>query len=424
MTLLVATLLIEIDRLVAIERFIGADWFTTTATAARAMLSAIAGSLVSVTGVVFSITMLTLAQTSSQYGSRLLRTVLKNNVTQVTLGVFLSTAVFSFAVLKSVREPENGVAEFVPHISTFMAMLMGLFSLIVFIYFVHHVSTAIQAQTIVRTVFHEFEDAINRLYPTVDSGEDSHVPDDLSDINAKKSLKNCYARSAGYLQGIDTETLVALADRYELLIRSEIHPGEFSPKGGLLCSIVLCEQLTEITDAVLDEIAACFITGVQRTPRQDIICSINELAEVAIRALSPGINDPFTAISCIDYLSSGLAMLVQRQPTSPLIRNRSGRLRLVLQAVCLEEIFGAAFHQIRLYGASDPEVLIHLSVALNRVAHQTRSEQSLTVITQHCNMLARVNEARTTELLRQNQVTEQIQKCRETIADQLSRSGS
>lgn len=368
-----------------------------------------------VTGLVFSITMLTLAQTSAQFGSRLLRTVLQSNVTQFTLGVFLSTSVFCFVVLRNIRELQDAESRqaFVPHLSTAVAMLLGLASLAVFIYFVHHVSRAIQAQSIVKAVSDEFQSAIHRLFPEKVGEEDDPV-EFQSALSESAPLAIIKANRVGYLQAMNVEALVQFACHYDVVILFTVSPGDFIVSGGQIGSIQ-AGDVAALPQNYSAKINDCLIVGEQRTPRQDIGCPINELVEVAVRALSPGINDPLTAISCIEYMTNGFADLVQRKPSAPFRSDNKGDLRLMLKTVETSQLIDSGFHQIRHYASNTPVVLLRMLECLAVIAQFTNDEKILNTLRKHGEIIKRTCGDQITEQLDCQEMIERIESLNHTI---------
>ena len=391
--------LIQLDALVQVESRYELAWLTTTPTSARSMMSTLSGALVTVTGVVFSMTMLTLAQTSSQFGSRLLRSILDHNVTQATLGAFLGTSAFCFIVLRNVREysaTENS-APFTPHIATAAALVAGGSCLIVFIYFVHSVSSSIQAQSIVETVAHELDDAINGLFPDPVDAEQHDQTEKRIQLETNSSSLKVGAQKSGYLQSVNEESLLALAQKENMTIQTHLYPGQFVFQEMPICSVISHDR-ERLDDRFLSEVNQCFNVGNRRTPRQDIECPIHELVEVAVRALSPGINDPYTALACLDYLGNGLHTLVQRKVPSPERYDGEGQLRLIIKSGSIVSAIDAAFSQIRQYGSNSPAVLIRMIESLTVIAQATTDSTLLATLSRHCDMILRTAQLQIAEV--------------------------
>lgn len=410
--------LLQLDAAVRLERWPHLEWVTTTGPAARATLSTLAGALVTVTGVVFSITMLTLAQTSALFGSRLLRSFLNHNVTQFTLAVFLGTSLYCFTVLRSVREVHGGDV-FVPHLSVGAGLLAGLMSLATFVLFIHHVSRAIQAQNVVRNVALELDEAIDRLFPEQleqhggrDEPIDLPIPDDPDGETVVEST------SDGYVQAVDEPTLLELATEHDIVIQLLRRPGHFIAAG-----VPIAALQPPQTDGELGErINACFLTGSRRTPRQDVECAIHELVEVAVRALSPGVNDPHTAIACIDYLGAALMRLSQRSMPSPYRRDDEGRVRVMSDPITFGNALDAAFNEIRQHGCGTASVTIRLAETLLVIARKVTRREDQDALLRQAAMLSRGCEHALAEKLDQEDVREQLSALHELLGEEGSRS--
>ncbi len=278
----------------------------------RAILSAIAGSMVTVATTAFSITIVALQLASSQFGPRLLRNFMRDTGNQIVLGTFISTFVYSLMVLRTI----NGIAqnEFVPHLAVTGGIGLAIASIGVLIYFIHHAATSIQVDHVISNVGRELDEAIDRLFPNKMGRGASKCRQEpmISDIPADFERDACpiQAASSSYIQAVDTNQLLQTATEGNLLLRLQQCPGDFVVKGSPLALVypadAVCKKLTaQINDA--------FVLGSQRTDQQDIEFSVNQLVEIAVRALSPGINDPFTAVRCIDQLSAALCHLAQRE---------------------------------------------------------------------------------------------------------------
>lgn len=372
-------------------------WIETTTLAARSTLSAIAGAMMTVTGTVFSITVVTLSLTSQQFGPRLLRTFMDDFITQFTMGMFLSTGLYCLMILRIVEDHEDVGP---PHIAVGVAVLLTLFSMSVLIYYIHHVAMAIQAPHVVLAVAHDLDHSIDRLFP-------GHIGQPASDdelnasraVEQQQSLDNEFLEvrcdREGYIQAIDAAGLMHLATSHELVLRLQKRPGHFVSREGTL-AVVWDVPENELAD-VERRLNECVIVGHRRTPRQDVECAIGELVEVAVRSLSPGINDPHTAINCIDRLGAAMGRLAERKSPSPLRCDDDGRLRVIAPNFTFPAVLDAAFNQIRQYGGDSPAVMIRLLEVLAAVMeHATRAEDRAAVLL-HADMTLRAIEVNIAE---------------------------
>ncbi|MGH8598824.1 MAG: DUF2254 domain-containing protein, partial [Gammaproteobacteria bacterium] len=284
--------------------------YTGSAEGATVMLSTIASSMITITGVVFSMTLVALSLASSQLGPRLLRNFMADKANQVVLGTFVATFLYSLFVLRAIRRADEDL--FVPHLSVALGVLLAAASLGVLVYFIHHVAVSIQADNVVARVGAELAAGIDCLFPEA-IGQGAHGHANFPETFSRDSCAIAAAED-GYVQLIDSNALLALAVEEDLVLRVERRPGHFVVKGSPLA---LAWPGKRVHDRTKARINAAFVLGSQRTPVQDVEFAVNQLVEIAVRALSPGVNDPFTAVACVDRLGAALSRLAQRGVPSP-----------------------------------------------------------------------------------------------------------
>jgi uncharacterized membrane protein len=372
-----------------------ADWmveqswaYTGGAEGASLVLSTIAGSMITIAGVVFSMTLVALSLASSQLGPRLLRNFMRDTRNQVVLGTFVATFVYCLLVLRTIRRA--GVDAFVPHLSVTIGVVLAIVSLGVLIYFIHHVSVSIQADEVVARVNAELIDGIDRLFPD----STGHGVPRPADVLAGAGLPAAFEIEArpvgstedGYLQSIDVQALVTLATDEDALIRLERRPGQYVVMGRPLVTVWPGNRVTEPLE---ERINSAFILGHQRTAAQDIEFPVHQIVEIAVRALSPGINDPFTAITCIDRLGSSLHRLAQREMPSPFHHDEQDRLRVVAPALTFPEILNASFDPIRQYARSSAVVTIRLLETIAVVARAAHRPDDRAALLRQAEMIVR-----------------------------------
>lgn len=363
--------------------------FTGGAEGASAVLGIIAGSMITIAGVVFSMTLVTLSLASSQLGPRLLRSFIRDSATQVVLGTFIATFLYCLLVLRTIRRAEE--AAFVPHLSVTLGVLLAVASVGVLIYFIHHVSVSIQANEIAARIGKELIEGIDRLFPPERIGRGTPgTPMEPPEAGSLESLdrdaRPVGADGNGYLQFVDGAALVALATEEDLVVRLERRPGDYVVAG---CPLALVSPGSRVTDRLAEQVCSLFVLGHTRTSDQDIEFGVNQLVEIAVRALSPGVNDPFTAITCVDHLGAALCRLATRDVPSPYRHDVEKQLRLIAPADAFPEITDAAFNQIRQYGRSSAAVTIRLLETIAVVAGFTRRPQDRATLLRHTEMIAR-----------------------------------
>lgn len=327
---------------------------------ARELLSAIAASMITVAGVAFSATIVALSLASQQFGPRLLRNFLRDPANQWVLGIFIATFLYCMLVLRTVRGVEE--RDFVPHVAVTGALLLALVSLAAFIYFVHRVSSSIQASSIIARVGAELEATIERLFPKREAR--AGQPEMLDGFDAAGC--KIAARSSGYVQSIDTQALVELARANDARIRLHCRPGDFVFHGMALATLSAKPTGRDGLDGKLCDAIGL---GADRTPVQDVEFGVDQLVEIALRALGSAANDPYTVVACIDRLCSAFALFGQRTAPGAVHRDEAGTPRLELRQASCAELVGNAFDKLRQYGAASATVLLRLLHAVAFLAN-------------------------------------------------------
>ncbi|QDV74890.1 DUF2254 domain-containing protein [Botrimarina mediterranea] len=379
-----AVLLPEIDRVI--------QWnlpgrFQVSGETARTTISTLAGAMVTVTGIVFSTTTVAISITAAQHGPRLLRNFFAKSVTQATLGICLSVSVYCLLLLRTVDEREGEI--FIPQISVHAAYLFVLVALVAIIFFTHQVASLMQTQNVASDVADELDNAVGRLYPDplddeAEEGGDSPAWRECWEGFDEESSQGAPSSYDGYVQAIDVDSLVDIATRRDVLLRIEARPGDYVRDGDRLVSASPGDRLEE-DDA--KRIRSVFMIGNLRTPQQDVECAVVELVEIAVRALSPGVNDPFTAITCIDRLSGTLRRLAGRKPAQSLWRDDDEAPRLVVKPRAFADVVDAAFNQIRQHCRSDVAVTVRLLQSIEAIASAPRNAESLAALRRQAEMI-------------------------------------
>jgi uncharacterized membrane protein len=374
---LLATGLVEVDSRISRSPSLGAVYiaFSGGVEGARGVLTAIASTTVTVTGVVFSLTIVTLQLAASQFSPRVLRSFSRDRVSHVTMGAFIGTFAYALLVLRTVRSGADDGETFVPAIATGVAILLVLASTGLLIFYIHHVARSIQASPLIDRIAGDANAAVERLFPEP-VGEAAPEPPDEAVPDGQPGA--VAADRAGYLQAVDEAELFSLAAPKHgeplparparparLTLRMERLVGEFVVPGVPLVSVWPAEAAGR--DDVLRAVRRAFALGPERTLQHDAGLGIRQLADIAIKALSPGINDPTTAVTCIDRLSEVLINLGRRRPPSPVRRDERDGLRFIARELTFAAAVDLAFAQVRHYARADASVLAHLLVALGRI---------------------------------------------------------
>ena len=376
----------------------------------RQLLATIAGSMITVASLVFSMTLVTLTLASSQLGPRLIARFMRDRVNQVVLGTFLATFVYALLILQSVTD--NGDQRFVPHFAVLVALLLTLVSLGWLIYFIHHVADSIQADSVIAEIGRELCRAVQRRFPDLERIRP--LPLETPFLDRLAAPAGVVAgRKSGYVQAIDAGALLRSASSHGLVIQVEARPGDFVLKGAPLLLVWPRERLSE---KLAEELDGPVVVGPKRTSTQDIDFTISALVEIALRALSPGINDPRTAIACIDRLTEGLVEMIQLPEPPALVADDDGTLRLIVKPAGFADVTAAAFDPIREAGRNQAWILRRLAEALATLAGFTRAEGQQAVLARQAAVLESVCREAPIDRAGRAQVEESLELLRRALA--------
>lgn len=330
---------------------------------AQSVLATLLASMITMASLVFSITMVVLTLAASQFGPRLIRSFMANLQTQIVLGVFVMTIVYCLLALPGIEAREITGRQ--PYLSVSVALALTVFSVALLILFLDTLARSIVSETVIGRVGHDLDHLIEGFLtfdadcPEVEVGQEAPA-----DLERRASFFG--SEAAGYVQAVEFEGLVELAEKNDVLVILYFRAGHYVVPGAPEIGVYPKERLT---NDLANRIKATIITGVHRTPIQDPDFSIRHLDEIGVRALSTAINDPYTAVAVIDRLSASLSKLMARTLPSGIHRDSAGRPRVLSTATSYEGLLGAAFNQIRQYGAATPIIVLHLLEAIERIAH-------------------------------------------------------
>lgn len=361
--------------------------FGAGAEGARGMLSTVAGSMMTVVGVTFSMTLVTLALASSQYTSRILRNFMADRIMQVVLGVFTGIFTYCLIVLRTIHSGDEG--GFVPSLAVSFAVLLAIGGIVALIFFIHHIATSIQASSIIASVAGETLQAVERLFPEeLGDGPGENAENRPPPALEEGKWRPVPVKKNGYVQSVDTPTLLRVAREQKIVVRMERGIGDFVIRGTPVFSAVLEAPPDEELIGTL--LSSCSIDR-YRTVEQDCAFGIRQLVDIALRALSPGINDTTTAMMCIDYLTAILARLASRSIPSP-YRYEDGELRVITLAPTFSSMVSESFDQIRSSAAGNVEVMLQMLHSLSTIGRLTRRPDRLAVLRDQMQWIAEVAE--------------------------------
>ncbi len=326
---------------------------------ARLTLSTLAGSMITVTSLVFSLTILALTVAAQQLGPRLLRSFMRDRVTQVVLGVFLSTFVFALLVLRTVDD--SGGDNFVPYLSLAVALVLAITSFGALIFFMHHIANMIQADTVIANVTEDLHGVLAKTFP--EATEETPPDGGEADASAVRAAirdkgRGITARQSGYIQIIDYDNLAQMAAQRNLYIALPARSGHFVIPDSPIAVVAPAEA---VVNDVVETVRNAILIGARRTPVQDLEFLIANLVEIAVRALSAGVNDHYTATACIDRLCEALAEILHRPPAFSTMADETGTVRLVREAPSFAHLLDSAFNEIRQTAPGNVAVLSRLA---------------------------------------------------------------
>ena len=358
------------------------------ADAARQILTSIAASVITVVGIVFSITIVTLTLASTQFGPRMLRNFIRDRGT-LTLGTFVATFVYCVVALVSIGP--GGRGDFVPHISITTAFGLVLVDLAGLIYYVNPMATQIQLPQVIAGIAKDLGQAVavqsaDRPRKAAPAPDDAPPLDDLL-TTIKTSGAVIRTPKSGYLQFIRHRTLIRIATEADAVIRLPYRPGHFLVEGRELASV----WPAEAAEQVARHLAQAKATGPHRTLNQDVAFGVDQLAEIAIRALSPAVNDTFTALTCIDWLGDCLCKIAPVWDPTQVHRDRIGHIRVISDQVSYERLVQRAFEKVRQAGRGMPAVMIRQLDALTTIMEQTTDVQRAELLMDQASMIQRAN---------------------------------
>jgi uncharacterized membrane protein len=334
------------------------------ASGSRALLGAIATSVLTVAGTTFSITISVLATTTSTYGPRLVRNFMTDRGNQLVLGVFTASFLYALIVLRSVRSEDDDRTAFVPTLAVNGAMVLAMLCVGVLVYFIHHIADSVQVSTLQRRLRDDLDAVVELLAParpgagTADAN--AAAPAALPPVH-----EEVMATTTGYVQWVDLDDLVDAARRAHGVGETVVRPGDHVLAGE---PVLRLHGTSPWEPDPAHDARRAIVLGAERTPHQDLAFAVQQLTEMAVRALSPGTNDPYTAAYAFDALAEGLVRLVEREPPPPGRTDEDGTLRAVVRWPAAEEHLGSVLLAVRTYALASPAALASAARLVERLA--------------------------------------------------------
>lgn len=382
-SVLLAVALIEVSG--RVDDDVLARWprlFGASAGSSRDMLAAIAGSMITVAGVTFSLTMVAVTQASNQYTPRILRNFMRDRPGQIVLGGLTGVFSYCLVVLRTIRGGD--ASPYIPAIAVLAAFVLAIAGVGLLIYFIHHIATALQASTIIAQVSADTIDAIEELFPEGLGEPAPPEPPGIVSLLHTARWTPVPALRTGYVQNVDPARLLEAAAQADVVVRMERGVGEFVAAGAAVASYAAPDDQPRPDFG--RAVAECYTIDSYRTVEQDPGFGIRQLSDVALKALSPGINDPTTALNCIDYLGAVLSCAAARREPSPW-READGAVRVIARGATFRSLLDAGFDEIRRYGARNTAVLFRQLDALEAVGGAVRDPARIRHLLRHVDFI-------------------------------------
>ena len=332
--------------------------------------------------VVFSITIVALSLAAGQFGSRLIRIYLTSVRTKLALGLFTMTIAYCLLGLCYVEQDMSPAQ--VPQVAVTLAAALAMSCVFALLLFLHFVARSMIADEVIRRSASELEKSIEAM-PPFEPGAVEPEPAEVLPADFDTLSVIVTAREEGYVEAVDYERMVEIATRHGLVVHLHFAAGLYMCKGGWLAAVYPGSSLTSQVDAALQEAVTI---GDARTPTQDLEFSIRHLVDIALRALSPGVNDANTALVVVDHLRGALSQLMGKALPSAIHRDAAGVVRVVGRFSSYGDVLDAALHQIRQAAARHPAVIINLLGALARIAEHTRESDQVQALRDHAALIA------------------------------------
>jgi uncharacterized membrane protein len=329
---------------------------------AQVLLGGIAASIMTVVSIVFAILLMTLTLASMQFSPRIILSFTRDPVTQWTLGIFLGTFSYCMAALPAARSVPK---PFAPVATVLGAMLLAVACVGWLLFFIHHIAQAISVNRIVDRIAAETEAMIDEIMPWPRRKGRLETEDPLCEYTFETTV---FSQESGYIRFVDTRRLVTVAKSYHVKVHVLRRVGHFIPAGVPLLTVYKGDRLTPEGSAAL---RGAFDLGPFRTLQQDVEFGVLQIVDIALRAISPAVNDPSTAISCIDQLSRILIRFASREPPESSLYDPPGVFRVSIAWINFEKLLDSAFEQIRMYSKADVAVSLRMLRALGDIAITT-----------------------------------------------------
>lgn len=354
--------------------------FAGGADSIRMMLSAIATSMITVSGITFSLTISSLAQASGQLTARVLRNFTSSVTNKLVLGFFVGLFTYCLIVMRTIRIKDDAAGPFIPALSVFVAMVLAIVGVGVLIYFIHYVALSIQASTVVSSVANETLETIDKLYPDPLAADADEILPTLQPTDANQSTQLVPASANGYVQLVDEQKLAQFAADQSITVRVDAGTGDFVTQQSPLVALIGFGQT--IDDSTLRTINRAFTIRPSRTVDEEIAFGIRQLVDIALKALASSADDTTTAVLALDYLSAVLARLAQRQ-----LQPITATGQFIPKYPSFANLMAGALDQIRDSAGGNLVVLTRMLFLIQVVGRPTTNVARRAVLLHHTHLI-------------------------------------
>ncbi len=410
LSVILAITLVSLDSNVVVTHDGWVRFFlVNSSNSARSILSTISGAMIGVAGTVFSVTLVALTLASSQFGPRLIKNFMYVRLNQIVLGSYVATYLYCLLVLNALKDSSDYI--FIPSISIFMAIIAAIINIILLIVFIHQIAISIQADKVIADISDFISQQVKTLFPEKmgkenEKDENINISTVISTLKERTTIKS---PKSGYLQYIDSEALMDVVTKHDALLKLYHRPGSYLVEGmeiGEIYSTTPWEK--DKFEIILDQ----FLIGKTKTSQQDLEFSIHQMVEIAARALSPGVNDPYTAIACIDNLTNTLSYLAQVEFPAKNRFDKDEKLRIIADVLSFEGVLDAAFNQIRQFSGGSTAVIIRLMEALIIISSFTVKSNHKKAVRKHADMVLNVGKRTINE---ENDIQDLIERSKKIL---------
>lgn len=368
------------------DHWLGTEWPRNTSwimmnqpAGARAVLATIAGSIITVAGVTFSLTVMAVSFAIGQLGPRLIHNFMRDRVNQVTLGTFIATFLYCLLVLRTVLSANEDVssAAFVPHIAIFVAIILVILNIFILIFYIHHIAEALNVYNILAILGNELNSKIDSCY-LMSQVEKKVTSQKKIAANFYKKGSYLFSKENGYVRVLDEDAMLKLAIEKNCIIEIKCQPGDFVTE---LTPLVYINKMVD--EQFKNKCISNFAIGAERDQNQDIYFISDEIAEIIARALSPSVNDPFTAITAIDWLQSAFEKFSLKRQNAFYQYDHNNELRIIIYPVTLTLFVDRVIGQIQPYVSGDRNSALHMMRSFKSMISQSKNEEFIKLIYSH-----------------------------------------